>query len=63
MKGLIKTFLMIYAMTIGFMTTFGVIYQLCGYELTDKAMWVCFAAALLVEIVYVANITTIKRKN
>lgn len=61
MKGFIKIFLMIYAMTAGFWITFALVYAWCGYELTSKAMWLLFAAAFLVECVYVKSITVIKR--
>ena len=62
MKGFIKFFLLIYAMTVGFWTTFCIAYQLLGYELTDKAMVVIFVVAVLTEVVYVASITKVNRK-
>lgn len=62
MKGFIKIFLMIYAMMVGFWVSFCVAYQLCGYELTSKAMIVMFVVAALVEGVYVASITKVNRK-
>ena len=61
MKGFIKTLLLIYTMIVVFWTTFCVAYQLLGYELTNKAMTVMFTIAVLVEVVYTASITKIKR--
>lgn len=51
---IVKLAVMIYTMIMGFWTTFGVIYGLCGFELTDRSLWVLVGLAIIAECLYLA---------
>lgn len=51
--GLVKLFLLVFMMTMGFFLTYSLIWCAFGLDLTNLTMWIIFALACLSEFGYI----------
>ena len=61
MANIIKLFLMIYNMTMGFLLTFAMVWRFTGHELTDLSMAVIIALSIVAEALYVLWIIEVEK--
>ena len=53
----IKLHFLILTMSIGIWFSYAMLYMLCGFPLTNLALWLIFIAALLTELAYLKWLT------
>lgn len=56
MKGIIKIFILCYTMTMGFFTTFALVWALLGHALNTVSLGVITALSLAAEALFIGSI-------
>ena len=61
MANIIKLFLMLYNMTMGFIVTFAIVWRLTGHEFTEWSIAVITVLSIVAEALYVLWIIEVKK--